>query len=209
LSSQKLLLHALTLFLKHSCTIQALQYQDFISLSTTSRQIQHPMSQKTQEKRHISVKNPLFLTVLAYVHCCPPFLQPDFQQLHASSRPRRYCQKPQLPDPGYKLCLNMRDCSINPGDIKGRAPPSAGSQGKYCEIVGIFGFYTGRVLVITVFASLSCFHGLSCRNGRFSGQKVLTELADYITMNTVGWLWADNSQKGGQIGIVGNILKKR
>jgi len=34
------------------------------------------MSQKTQEKRHICAKNPLFLTVLAYIHCCPGFQDP-------------------------------------------------------------------------------------------------------------------------------------
>ncbi len=33
---------------------------------------------KTQEKRHICVKKPLFFTVLAYLHCCPGFQNPIF-----------------------------------------------------------------------------------------------------------------------------------
>jgi len=73
LTSQTAFLHTLTPFLKRPCTIQALQYQDFISLPTTSPQVHHHISQKTQENRHVCVKNPLFLTVLADRHCCPPF----------------------------------------------------------------------------------------------------------------------------------------
>jgi len=40
----------LMLFLNHAGTLHAPQYQDFFSISTIFRQVQHPMSQETQEK---------------------------------------------------------------------------------------------------------------------------------------------------------------
>jgi len=43
-------------FLKHSCTIQTLQYQDFISISTIFRQVQHAASQKKRQRN----KQPIY-----------------------------------------------------------------------------------------------------------------------------------------------------
>ena len=62
------------------------------------RKLKHIMPE-TAPKPCTYVQNPLFPTILADRHRCPPFLQSVLQQFHTSSRPRWYCQETQLPDP--------------------------------------------------------------------------------------------------------------
>ena len=84
-------------------------------ISNLSRKLKHIMPE-TAKKSSTHVQNPLFPTILADRRRCPPFLHRDFQQFHTSSRPRRYCQKTQLPDPVKdfpKECLrNSHFCHL-------------------------------------------------------------------------------------------------
>jgi len=52
----------------------------------------------TAKKSRTYANDLFFRTILVDHHHCPPFLQPDFQQFHTTSQPRRYYQRTQLPD---------------------------------------------------------------------------------------------------------------
>ena len=78
------------------------------------------MSQKTQKEQHIYVKNPLFLTVLAYLHCCPAFQNPIF----SSSTHHRGLA-------GIVKCCGLEDS----GFISFLDLAHYGHQSKWCEML--------------------------------------------------------------------------
>ena len=98
LTSRTLLLHALTLFLRHFCTIEghntklSSQFQD----NTSGFSI--PCRKNRQKVEHVRPK-PAFSHHFGRPPPLPSIPEPDFQQFYTSSRPRGYCQKTQLPDP--------------------------------------------------------------------------------------------------------------